>query len=346
MKQPRYLPALAAMRFLGVWPALICSACQILPGLEIEDTYVQASSVDLLIVMDNSLSMQGPGQEQEQVVNGFSSLTEELDFSGLDYHIGLTSMDMLEGSKGQLIEVDSYRYITSSMDAELRNSLFTQMVDSLGDGSGWEKGLLAARTALVDKSGEGSVNQGFARSYANLSIIFISDEDDCSDKFNPLPGIAQAECYTLANQLDPVSYYVSQYEQTKPEPGMVKLVSIVGPQGLDNETECGANTSAGVRYIEAVHIVDGINEDICTPNFDAFMPDIASYVGGMRTRFFLSRVPRVSTIEVSVLDEAVSQECCWSYDTRLNAVCFNEEDVPPAGSVVHITYRAASTTLE
>jgi hypothetical protein len=64
-------------------------------------------------------------------------------------------------------------------------------------GSGKEQPFRAARLALSDRIQDGT-NAGFLRHGARLAVIFVTDEDDCSDSFEPPRVGTNAECHDLA----------------------------------------------------------------------------------------------------------------------------------------------------
>ncbi len=362
---------------LGVVSAAGCSGDVSLGHAEWTDSFLQSASlsVDVLFVVDNSLSMQGPGQEHERVVEAFEDFVANLSENKSNFHIGITTTDLDQdldngGTKGRLKEFSEtqrqeacaaepdaesrdaclselepyvgHRYITSDMPPSVYQAIFQEMVYNLGEGSGWEKGLWAAKLALYPQSegGNGDTwNAGFMRDDAKLAIIFISDEDDCSDEGNPLEGEEQAECYTHADQLRPVFEYVADYQALKIHDDDIILSAIVGPQGESNDTECGANTSAGTRYINAVQAFDGVVGNICETNFSGILGEMGLSAAGIRTHFVLSRIPDPETIRVSVNGRDMPASEGWAYDAVSNAVDFFGDGIPPRDSTIVISYR-------
>ncbi len=356
-----------------------CSGDVSLGRAEWTDSFLQSPSlsVDVLFVMDNSLSMQGPGQEHERVVAAFEDFVQGLKDNKSDFHIGITTTDLDQdldagGTKGKLKEFTEdqqreactdppeglsqgacmetlapyvgTRYITSDMSPEVYQAIFQQLVYHLGERSCWEKGLWAAKMALYPQSQGGNGdgwNHGFLRDDAKLAIIFISDEDDCSDEGNPLQGDEQSECYTHADQLRPVFEYVADYQALKLKDEDVILSAIVGPLDQQADPECGENTSAGTRYIQAVNAFEGVVGNICDSDFSGILNEMGLTAAGIRTHFVLSRTPDPDTIRVEVNGEEVPASRGWSYDEVTNAVDFYGDGIPPRDATIVISYTLA-----
>ncbi len=332
---------------LGV--ALFAGACTDLQldTLKWQDDFDQSPSlkVDVLFVVDNSLSMQGPGQEQERVIQAFDDFLVNLQQNQADFHIGVTTMDMDTvaehgGTSGRLKEVYGVRYITSDMAPETYRDIFEEMILSLGDGPAKEKGLWAAKTALYPARDGGEAdgwNAGFLRKDAKLAVIFVSDEDDCSDEGNPLDG-DQIACYTRANELRPVFEYVGDFQAIKTRDEDVVVSAIVGPEGMSNDTECGANSAAGKRYIAVSEEMGGVIGSICESDFSDILFQMGLSAAGMRTHFPLSRPARAESIQVFVNGEEILQGEGWVFDEETNAVDFYGEAIPPRDTHITITY--------
>lgn len=355
-----------------------CSGDSSLGRSKWQDTFLQTSSlsVDILFVVDNSFSMQGPDQEQERLIDAFDQFIANIEESSTRFHIGVTTTDMDReggGAAGRLIEIipcsstpdedadpgycfdedtsfetslEPYlgtRYISNDMPVAL---LFDAMIQSLGNGAGWEKGFWAAKTALYPVedgglSGAGGFNEGFFREDAKLVLIFVSDEDDCSDEGNPLPGENQEECYTMKAQLRPVFEYVSDFRALKNRDEDVVLSAIVGLGNDDASDECQKSTSTAYRYLEAVDDFGGVAGDICQTEFSEILNELGLNAV-LRTRFILARTPELSSLEVMVNDQELGANAGWTYDEESNAIVFDVDSIPPLDATVLVRYYPAS----
>ena len=341
--RPARAAALFTIAILGAAAALASACADAGFGRQLwTDQFTQAAAVqaDILFVVDNSGTMQ---EEHDKMVDGFQSFIENVRESETDFHIGVTTTDMdQDGEQGRLIEYDGYRYITADMDPDTYTMVFKGMIDRIGtNGSGWEKGLWAAKSALYPQSeggqsGEGGYNAGFLRASATLAIIFVSDEDDCSDEYAPLPGEDTNECYEYADTLTPAFEYIADYQALKPSDDLVVASGIIGLPGEETSADCGKYT--GYRYIEVIDDLRGILGDICRPEFSDLLSEMGLYASGLQTRFTLSRTPDPESIEVKIDGTPTPSSDGWTYLEDDNAIEFFGDAIPPRDSTVTITY--------
>jgi hypothetical protein len=311
-----------------------------LRGNEYLEVFEQTPStaVDILFVVDNSPSMV---HEHTAVVQGFGAFINEVMESDSDFHIGVTTTDM-ETNEGGLL-LGSPNYITTE-DSDYGYG-FMQMIEAVGvDGSGWEKGLGAAKKALFDApAGFGDTeNTGFMRYDADLAIVVVSDENDCSDEGN-LPHMDQEECYTMDEKLVPVVDYINAFQGLKPDSYDVTFSAIVGPEiaeGCDD-------TKPGFRYLAVAQELEGLRGDICQNDWSGMMGELGLIASGLNTFFVLQAPPDLETVEITVDEVAIEQDVeelqGWSYRTEDNAIYFWGDAIPPRGSEVVIHYWTAAS---
>ena len=158
--------------------------------------------LDILFVIDNSPSMI---EEQQSLAANFPRMIDALSTldGGLpNLHIGVVTSDLgTTGSRtgagpsvagcnssmeGNLVPVDGAHRFLSDVDSgggtrttnytgELRDA-FAALANVGDSGCGFEQHLGAMYRALDDNP----VNAGFLRDDANLAIVVLADEDDCS----------------------------------------------------------------------------------------------------------------------------------------------------------------------
>ncbi len=305
------------------------------------DVFVQEplAEVDILWVVDNSPSME---EEQQRVADGFADFISGISDTQIDFHIGVvtTDMDMSNPDRGVLI--GSTPYLTPEDDyiAEFQDRVKVGV-----DGSDKEKGLAAALYALTEPIISGP-NYGFMREEAVTSIIFVSDEDDCSDG-EALAAEQGSACYDKADELIPVKDYVQSFRSLKP-PG-VRLVTsaIVGPDASEGCTE----SWPGKRYMTVADATGGVSGDICDALYSDIMYDLGLAVTGVQTLFQLSYSAGEDTIEVWVGDasgngEAIPQDEVngWTYDATYWTIRFGGDYYPPRGTTVSVEYEIGSPT--
>ncbi len=305
------------------------------------DVYTQTTGqdVDVLFVIDNSGSMD---DEQNNLATNFQSFINGAATWNNDYHVGVTSTD-LEADNGRLLSASgNARFVQRSNWQQFANNA------KLGtNGSGDEKGLAAAQAALslpntadsnttcssdadcstpercVD-NGCGGRNRAFLREEAALEVVIVSDEEDAS------PG--------------DLNFYINFFKSIKGfyNTNLFHLHSIVG----DYQNGCSSSAGgagAGNRYIAVSNGTGGAVVSICDPTFATGLSSIGDIAFGLRTQFFLGRVPDATTIQVTVAGAGCTSAngANWVYQDTSNSVIFSENGacMPQAGQQVEINYR-------
>lgn len=301
------------------------------------DRFFQESQalVDVLFVIDNSGSM---SDKQESVARNMAAFLSVAVREGVDYHLGVTTTGIepspsswascpggaFGGEAGRLFPVDnsSPRVITPITPGAA--GLFANNV-RVGICHWSEQGLEAAYRALspplVTSADDPSTplpndgNAGFLREEAKLAIVIVSDEDDQSQR--------------------PVSFYETFFRALKGnDADQLILSAIVGPEDLSS---CPSASGSGSRYIALANALGGVVESICTPDWTLSLERLSHSAFGLRRSFRLSGVPSdVAAIRVDVNGLQVLSG--WSYDAAQQSVVFEESAVPPAGSVIDVTY--------
>jgi len=294
---------------------------------------VQQDEVDILFVVDDSFSME---VEQAALAAGFSSFIQELETANSAFQIGVvsTSMDSDDPNRGKLL--GSPTFLTERDDYV---PLFRDRVQVGINGSDKEKGLEAAAVALSPELLL-THNSGFLRPQANLLVIIISDEDDCSDA-GALDGRSAADCYLLDEFLTPVSTLVDSIHDAKNNGELVQIGAIIGPF----DDSCGEEAYPGRRYAEAVLQTGGLMARICQPDWSNVLYDLGLNAVGILSQFKLSSGADSSTIEVDVDGVPVLFDTIngWTYDAQHWVVSFHGSAIPQRGSIVSISYEITAT---
>lgn len=309
------------------------------PGVR-ADTYVQSAvaKVDVLVVVDDSPSMV---EEQENLGQNFDRFLTFLTDSEVDFHIGVTTTDIVN-DKGKLRNAEGHPTVITPRTTNPLAS-FAANVRVATQGNARESGLDAARRTFELNP------EGFLRTDAWLFIIFVSDEEDSSfgtPKFF-------------------YRYFASL--KGKGNESMVKAGAIVGdvPDGCVSEQ--GA-ADPGARYVEVVNLLGGRVGSICDAKFDRILMEMGLDAVGLKRKFPLSKVPDLETLEVrvdlacgvsteltnticaSVIDDCSSggQLRCtvkptdgsdgWSYEPGTQTVVFEGRALPPKGARIEFIY--------
>jgi hypothetical protein len=307
-----------------------CGSETLVSALREMDVFEQAPSdrVDILFVIDDSRSM---GDEQQALADGFTTFLGELEASPTLWRIGVVSTTLAEfGPESPLLGVPQVLQPGTEVGA-----LFRERVQMGVSGSDKEKGLWAASQALWG-------NAGFVREGANLVVVFVTDEDDCSDD-GALDGWNAAQCYERREELVPVEDLVDRIVRVKRQGELVRLGGILGP--LDDS--CGDDALPGSRYAQAVKAVGGPMGRICDEDWTPVLRQLGAVAAGILEQFELSSPAAVDTIEVSVDEVPVLQspDEGWTYDWQSQLLSFHGEAVPPRGSTIVVEYDVAPPSM-
>ncbi|MEN0061526.1 MAG: hypothetical protein AAGA48_05210 [Myxococcota bacterium] len=305
------------------------------------DRIVQAAQpqVDILWTIDNSGSMNcivgchgGNGNTDfVRVTDEFDTFMNFLDGSGLDFHIGVTTMD--PGDEGALVEYDGVRWIDENTPDPV--TTFTNLALSLGtSGSGTETGLGSTFQAYEDQAAD--ANRGFFRANASTHTIVFSNENDQTDPTLITPREFELWFRGLRPTLDERTFN--------------SIVCFSGAGGFE-----GPCSVAGQIYLTATENIGGISWDITSEDYGSLLERLAIQAVAQRAEFFLSAQPIIESIEVFVIipdgprvkleritidPETQEAEGQWDYVPVRNSIIFTDYR-PPALSQLEIQYLIA-----
>ncbi len=265
----------------------------------ITDIHNQSSRphVGILWVIDNSFSM---GEEINNLANNFNSFINEFVSSPLDFAMGITTTDSKHISQ-------SFNTLTSNaarLNRELFIRNFKQLVKVGTSGSSTEKGYNAAKS-FIEKYGP-----DFLQSKSYLSIIFLSDEADQSQK-------------SPQEYLDFYSSHVSSSNKFRAH------------AILDLNNSGGDDDSNGERYLYSVNRTQGIKGDI-HGNFAQILKDIGSNLIELKKNFPLTAKPYLPTLKVKVNDIFITN---WTYSEVENTIAITP--IPDFSAEIKISYTPA-----
>lgn len=296
----------------------------------------ERAKVDVLWVVDNSGSM---FEEQARLRENFELFIDEMAAVDADFHLAVTTTDMtpdnfpnqrvLSPQRGRFQNTPDGRpktdeetggVDTSACDSEplptvIRSRDYRREDGALDTdrlklhfgcnatvglrGSGFEQGLEAAVTALSHELLQ-TANRGFLRDDAHLAIIFVTDENDCSDR-GALERDRGYECEWDADLLVPVETYAAALRALKPGGQKIVVAGIFAPDTGDRvqrPTEpsptCDASTGlaySGWRYEALVKEMGGVTASICQPLFTRALSQVAVAVGEALRETCLSDAP-------------------------------------------------------
>jgi hypothetical protein len=312
--------------------ALVLSGCGIentfLPPRQTDLFYqAPADQVDILFVVDDSASM---GEEQRALADGFGTFLSQLEASETAYRIALVSTSQDQDDPDRTRFIGDPAVLNPTTDTM---SLFQQRVLIGVDGSDHEKGLEAAAASL-------EANPGFLRTGANLVVVFVTDEDDCSDggQFDSLDGDA---CYRHYDELTPVQDLVRRVRRLKTAGETVKFGGIVGP--LDRSCPYAWSST---RYVQAVLQTGGPLARICDADWTPSLEQLGALAVGIEDEWVLTYPPDPSTLQVFVddLPALMDPDQGWTWERVNNSIKFHGDAVPPRNAEIRVQYEVNGST--
>ncbi len=278
------------------------------------DTLVQSpvKEVDILWLVDNSSSM---AEEQNGIAANLGVFLEYFVGSGLDYHIGVISTDMVDPwHRGRLQEKRGLRWIDMNTDDAF--GVMGEMTRLGTSGSGDEKGRDPIWRS-IEVYGD-TDNAGFYRASAGFHVVAISDEEDSS------VAIGEDE-------------FIEWMRALKLTDSDLTFSSIVSPAPI-----CDGANDPGLEYIRYTQALGGTYWPICDDDWAAVLDILGLEASGMGREFFLSALPVPGTIEVNVTENngivlAFDEDDDWVYSDARNSITF-VTFVPSPWSEVKVTY--------
>ncbi len=222
-----------------MWMFFAIACQQPEPPPLVPDAWADTDAVDVLVVIDDSISMEG---EQPLVADQADGIAAAL--AGLDARVVVVTTSLDDDTDAVSLVGDPVALTDLEIADGLRDRLHVGT-----DGNDKERGLQAAFGAAILPD--------VLREDARLLVVVISDEDDCSDD-HVLDGQPPDTCYLRSVDLPPVADWVGQLQDLKPAAELVRFVSLVP---LD--ATC-LNAAPGTRYVEAAALTNGVVGDLCT----------------------------------------------------------------------------------
>ena len=296
--------------------------------------------IDVLFVVDNSGSM---SSSQTALANNFPSFINYFNSKGYDYRIAVTTSDAYYGdqfvSSGcSLCNLNQTKfksgttpklYVLESTTPNIA-AAFAQNINVGVSGSGDERVFSSFKAAL-----NSSLNVGFHRPAAFLSVIIVSDEEDFShNDINMNESYTQVTLHTVASYKTYLEGFTAGQANTDFH---VSTISI-----LDNacKTALGSGRKIGTRYMELADATGGSKNSICG-TFDSVLNNISTHIAEqIKAQFFLTRTPIVTSIRVIIESILIPQDAVngWTYDAATNSVSVHGTYTPAAGASITINF--------
>jgi len=277
---------------------------------EVVDSYVQDDGekvLDLLVVIDNSGSMR---EEQSNLSTKLSSLLTSI--SGTDWRMQFTTTDANDDC---LVSPD----FLSPSDSDL-NQKFADAVRQGTRGSAHELGVQKAVRGLQGCAGYPQ----WRRPNSNVSVLLVSDEDNCSKD-----GI-----HCAGEDWDNAGY-LTDYLSTIGVPGVTAKV-----HGLFHipGQECSTAFNVGTQYNDLIDATNGTKGTICSDDYTSTLNAISQDLSdNLMKAFSLSQTPVPGTLVVSIDGQLQTS----GFTVNGNSVEF--ASAPPVGANISFTYDVSFT---
>jgi len=213
--------------------------------------------------------------------------------------------------------------------------LFGEAVAQGTLGAGIEMGLEAARL-VFEEPYFSEQNDAWLRDEANLSVLFVSDEDDLS----PRPT---SEYIRILTDL--------KGDQAYRDRRWVNLSAVVAdlPPPRSDLPSCSTDNGVGwygERYLEVAAETEGLIASICEEDFAPLVRDLGLTLSGLEANFALSGLPRLSTLEVALYADDVNDakvrdlvaDVDYTYEPDGNLLRFDATQLPPSEMWISADY--------
>jgi hypothetical protein len=320
--------------------------------ITIELTQKSPGMVDILWVIDSSGSM---SEEQAYLGDNFNSLITELDSSGHDFQVAVTSTDVCENTappnladrrcpsgyggntsthlRGDFVGSKGSQVLKAG-DSDLV-SKFNQYTSVGTTGSGFEHGLYGAKMAL-DKIASGS-NDNLLRSDAFLAVIVVSDEEDDGIGLSKVDGYNGNNFFEqgLTEFIYTEDNFITDIKAVKGNMFSVSAITGIREGGALCSSQHSQPREEGTQYIKAAEKTGGIIQSICDSDWSTSLAEIGLDLTAQTTQIELVKTPDVATIKVWV-DGSVTAN--WTYSAGTNTVKFNNNAVPNPGQQIKVEF--------
>jgi hypothetical protein len=296
------------------------------------ESFVQGNSgnqLDILIVNDNSMSMD---PEQRKLASSFGSFVSSI--SDIDYHIGMTTTDLESPRFNQGGRLLTWSGTTTTvltpatlnpsqvfMNSVLRQETLDCDGSILNCPASNEQPLLATIMAISQRS---TANVGFFRDAAPLIVVILSDEDEQSTG-----GPAATSSAAVLNAVTAAF-------------GAQKTLVFFGIVVQQGDTSClaaqkaqeggTATSSYGTRATELAAATGGKTISICENDFSSPLADMSRAMRKLVTSYKLKKAPKGGVAKVTFTPASVS------IGYKLDGMKLVLDAPPPIGTKIDVTY--------
>ena len=292
------------------------------PGCDPFEPSIEGTDVDLLWVVDRSLSMR---DDQEAVAAAADGFFETINNTDLDFRMAVTSSDNRQNlwvieETGFTNDPDAFR--AAMLDPPGRDFEF-----------GLTTGLNIARQAAGNVL---DAHQTFRRAATRI-VVFFSDEEDIDiENAAQTPGCDPAANPALAD-CAPLQEIIAAYQALD-----ITAFAITGdaPTGCQSQNGPGKADEAGIGYTQTALATGGSFGSICADDLSATFEEIIQASYGVASAYALSRPAISSTVKVVINGQAVprSRAQGFDYDPINHSILFFGAAAPDLGDELAVSY--------
>ena len=279
-------------------------------------------SVDVLVVVDNSSSMEEEQVKMSERLNSFIG-----SLNGVDWQIGITTTDIsggqfstngdlvnLEGASGYVISPRINNYDRVFADTITRNETIDCVIKGACPSSNEQP--LAAMIMAADK--KNAENDGFFRDGSDLAIIVLSDEDEMSDAPNEATTPAAAK---------------RELDRHFPEKKITVFGIITPVNDLACQTQQAPTGGRSGTYVNSLaEDTGGVVGSICEDDYSGNLAKIGERVRQLMNHVLLSYTPDPATLDLRFRPAIDVQ-----YNVSGNRINFASPI--PEGTKIMVTYK-------
>jgi hypothetical protein len=320
--------------------------------LQSQDVFNQNAStvqgnIDVLWVVDNSGSMRS---SQENVRDNFSRFISNFQAKGFNYKLAVTTTDAYKDQFGYPASQSLFRdgtnatshtgvFVVTPATVNPVNTFLVNVIQGTS-GSGDERAFQSIQSTFQNPG-----NAGFIRSNGFLAVVIVSDEEDFSHD-----GSIMQDSSSSNPILHTTDRYVSYLDGLTSSTSQNRNYSVNAITIMDNDSACLASLNAtssgrkyGKRYQELAAKTQGVVGSLCG-DFGNTLENISNRIAELSTRFTLSRLPKVSTIQAFINGVAIPMNAAngWTYESENNSVVFHGAAIPPASAQVSVKFDPAT----
>ncbi len=321
-----------------------------------QNTQSANTRIDMLWVVDNSGSME---TSQNNLATNFPSFIDGFASRGLDFQIGVVGTDAFVALPAMTSIYDTWTYLHERPQLEWAkfrdggathsgvyimnrltpnlSNVFLNNVKLGVNGLGDERPLQSMKVALGS-----SYNSGFMRTSSYLAVIVLTDEDDFSH---------DGSDYLNAQYTNPALHSVQSYKDyldTATGSNASRRNYAVHSIAVQTEAcraQLGDGRRIAARVNELATLTGGKKVNICG-DFAQELEIIAENIIELSTQFYLSRIPRVETIEVKINGAVVPNTASnpgpltggWYYNSANNSIMFQGNYIPAQGAQIQVYF--------